>query len=225
MARVNVVNNLVTFYDATLPGGVRNSLWQISRGVDRTVTPNAQGVPHEMVFQHNTTISAASTPCWASIYFTTTAPTDAHITNNIWILDNVLCREIHGAFGGLGQTGTTGLVRYMGDPAPIDVRLAGNAMFVEPKARDLGNASNPEPATWPAHNLATTKPFVFDSNHALLTPDMSKYTSDGKQAGFIPVQVTPPRPPPPPPNPNLGRAYCDSGTTTPAHCSTWTRVM
>jgi hypothetical protein len=180
-ARIYIANNLMTFYDPTLPGGLRNEAWQLADGTDRITTPGVpiQGVPSDIVFQHNTTISAASTPCWNSITFTDGLPQPVqHITNNIWILDNVLCKQPTGDYQ---MQGTAGLTAYMGDPSisPYDLtqRYYGNVMYVP-----TGNKVQ----VFPPHNYATTVPFTFVNpgalNYQLLTPFWTD-TSDGNIAG------------------------------------------
>ena len=118
-ARWNIANNLILFYDPTLPGGARNVVLSINPGMDRI--KNQQGVLRDLVFQHNTAIPSVSSPCWGSIYFSVGSKKlpISNLTNNIWVLDNVLCRQPTGDFG---QQGTTGLTQYMGSPAALDVR-------------------------------------------------------------------------------------------------------
>ena len=178
-ARIYIGNNLMTFYDPTLLGGLRNEAWQIADGMDR-INGNVQGVPSNIVFQQNTTISAASTPCWNSIVFTDSLPQPVqHITNNIWILDNVLCRQPTGDYA---MQGTTGLTAYMGDPSisPYDLtqRYHGNVMYVP-----TGNKVQ----VFPPHNYATTVPFTFVNpaavDYQLLTPYWTD-TTDGTLAGI-----------------------------------------
>jgi hypothetical protein len=179
MARIVIANNLILFYDPTLPGGARNEAWQLADGADRVTTPGTQvqGVPSDIVFQHNTMISAASTPCWNSITFTT-GKTQEHITNNIWILDNVLCRPPTGDFQ---LQGTSGLTAYMGDPSTgsydLGHRFYGNVVFVPASS----NVQSLVP-----HNLLTTKPIHFvdpaSGNYDLLQPKWTE-TSDGKLGG------------------------------------------
>jgi hypothetical protein len=181
-ARVVIYNNLMTFYDPTIVGGSRNEAWQLADGTDKvspgcTVTPYCTGVPSNIVFQHNTMISAASKPCWGSIGFTSSA-FPSHTTNNIWILDNVICAQPSGDWG---QQGTSGLTAYMGDPStpPYDLtqRFYGNVIYVAPGIK-----------VWPfpPHNYATTVPFTFVNpgalNYQLLTPFWTD-TSDGNIAG------------------------------------------
>jgi hypothetical protein len=176
-ARIYIANNLMTFYNPALPGGLRNEAWQIADGMDR-INGNVQGVPSNIVFQHNTMISAASKPCWASIGFTSSA-FPSHTTNNIWILDNVMCTQPSGDWG---QQGTSGLTAYMGDPStpPHDLtqRFYGNVIYVAPGIK-----------VWPfpPHNYATTVPFTFVNpgalNYQLLTPFWTN-TTDGTLAGI-----------------------------------------
>ena len=175
-----IANNLFTFFDPTLPGGQRNIGFLFSRGIDRInggILGNMQGV----VFQHNTMISAAPTPCYVSMYFSSGQepyPPVSHITNNIWILDNVLCSQPNGDYG---LKGTSGLNLYMAYPnlSPNDVtqRYYGNVMYV-PTGTTV--------QTWPAHNYATTLPFVFANPASMdyqLTSPYWTNTSDGNLAG------------------------------------------
>ena len=147
-----IANNLITFYDPALPGGLRNMMLMVNGGHDR---PNdALGMLHDVVFQHNTAISAASTPCSYSLFFSD-SPVHNPVTNNIWILDNVLCRQ---PTGDNGWQGTTGLTTYMGLPGtpPYDLtqRYYGNVMYVP-----LGDKVQ----TFPPHNYASTVPFTYVS--------------------------------------------------------------
>ena len=176
-----IADNLITFYDPTQPGGLRNLALALNSGLDR-INNNTPGVLRDVVFQHNTTVSAASTPCWESIYFSVPSglkPPLTNLTNNIWLLDNSLCRQPTGDWG---QQGTSGLAQYMGTPStpPYDLtqRFYGNAMYVP---------SGDRVQTFPAHNYATTVPFAYVSpgtfNYQLLTPYWTD-TSDGNIAGI-----------------------------------------
>ncbi len=135
---------------------------------------------HDVVFQHNTMVSAPSTPCWNSIYFRVggQTPPFTNLTNNIWILDNALCRQPTGDWG---LQGTTGVTQYMGMPStpPYDIsqRFYGNVMYAPPGERVQ---------TWPVHNYATPVPFTYVNPAAgdfqLLTPNWTD-TSDGNISG------------------------------------------
>jgi len=173
--RYYIANNLITFYDPQLPGGVRNAGIQLAVGTDY-INGGIPGVPRDIVFQHNTMISAASTPCWNSVVFANnTGQTINHITNNVWLLDNVLCRE-----AGWVQ-GAAPLVNYMGDPTtpPYDItqRFRGNVMYDPPGDKIQ---------TYPAHNYATTVPLTYVNpaagNFQLLSPNWTD-TSDGSVSG------------------------------------------
>jgi hypothetical protein len=169
--RINISNNLVTFYDPSLPGGGRNVGLQLAAGSDKTVTPAVPGVPHNTVFQHNTLIPSASIGyCWSPVLFA-----DNKVTENIWIQDNALCRQVPSP---QGQTTLTAMMSNPSTP-PYDLthRFYGNVMYV-PAADKL--------QTFPAHNLATTKPIRLvdpaTGNHDLFQPNWTG-TSDGKLAG------------------------------------------
>jgi len=66
-ARWNIADNLIIFYDPALPGGARNLMIAFQPGLDRIT--GKQPVIHDVVFQHDTGVSAAYKPCWNSIYF------------------------------------------------------------------------------------------------------------------------------------------------------------
>ena len=172
--RWNISNNLMLFYDPTLPGGSRNLMLSINPGMDRI--NNQQGVLRNVVFQHNTAVPAPSSPCWNSVYFSVGSlkPPFSNLTNNIWVLDNALCRQPTGDWG---QQGTSGLTQYMGSPAPLDVRFKGNVMYVPTGDRVQ---------TFPVHNYASTLPFTYEApatyDYQLLTPYWTD-TSDGRLAG------------------------------------------
>jgi hypothetical protein len=174
-ARWYIANNLIQFYDPTQPGGNRNLMISMQPGFDHIA--NQQGVLTDVVFQHNTGVSAASTQCWNSVYFGagTLKPPFTNLTQNIWVLDNALCRQPTGDFG---YQGTTGLNMYMGVPGPVDSRFRGNVMYVP---------STDRVQTFPVHNYATTVPFVYvapqSGDYHLSTPYWTD-TSDGKLAGI-----------------------------------------
>jgi hypothetical protein len=172
-----IANNLVTFYDPTSPGGTRNNLIGLQPGIDR---PNNQpGQIKGVIFQHNTSVSASSQPCWAAVYINTAlpynSPPPSGLTYNVWILDNVLCSQTYGPWG----WGTAELQQYMGIPSTPDVgqRYYGNVMYAPVGTKVY---------TYPPHNYSTTLPFVFAApanfNYQLASPYWTD-TSDGNLAG------------------------------------------
>jgi hypothetical protein len=178
--RWNIYNNLILFYDPTQPGGLRNIAWEISGGLNE-LNNNTPGTMRDVVFQHNTAVSAASTPCWNSIYFSTngqTPPLAVPLSNNIWILDNDLCRQPTGDYG---YQGMDFLNTYMPDPntSPNDVthRYYGNVMWVP---------STDKVQTWPSGNLAQTDVLTYINpsalDYQLLTPSWTT-TTDGQVSG------------------------------------------
>ena len=186
--RWNIYNNLVLFYDPTLLGGGRNTGILFNGGSD-FLHGNKPGVMRDVVFQHNTFVSAASTPCWEAVYFSVAQglkPPLSNLTNNLWILDNAFCREPTGDFG---LQGTSGLTQYMGTPSnsPYDItqRYKGNVMYVP---------TGDKVQTFPVHNYATTVPFTYvnpsTGDFQLLTPYWTD-TSDGQLAGVINSKLPP----------------------------------
>ena len=178
--RWNIANNLMLFYDPTILGGNRNLALGVSGGINR-LAGNAPGTLRDVVFQHNTAVSAASTPCWNSIYMSSngqTFPFAVPPTKNLWILNNALCDQPTGDYG---LTGTNGLKNYMGLPntAPNDfnARFSGNVIWVQP-----GNAK----ASYPTTDLAQSAAFTYVNpsaqDYQLLTPYWTT-TTDGQLSG------------------------------------------
>jgi hypothetical protein len=175
-----IANNLITFYDPTIQGGLRNIAINFQPSIDRI--KGIYGVMRDIVFQHNTAVSAASSPCWNSVYFGAAGQklpvAKNRLTDNIWILDNVLCRQ---ASGELGYSGTSGMTMYMGYPSAtndVTTRFYGNVMYV-PKGDRV--------QTFSPHNYPSTVPFTYvapqSGNYHLATPYWTD-TSDGKLAGY-----------------------------------------
>ena len=99
--------------------------------------------------------------------------TPSHVTNNVWILDNVLCRQPNGDHG---LRGTEGLNMYMGDPPPVDRRFKGNVMFVP---------NNDMKYSFPPTNTLQTKIVYADpstANYQIISPNWTQ-TTDGTIAG------------------------------------------
>ena len=135
----------------------------------------------DVVFQHNTTISNSTQPCWAAAYFGTATlytPPPNGLTYNIWILDNVLCKQTYGPWG----YGLAPLIKYMGQPnrPPYDVttRYSGNVMWKQSDAI----------YTWPAQNTVPAAITYVNppTDYTLLSPSWRDAT-DGTLAG---VDVT-----------------------------------
>jgi hypothetical protein len=138
--RWEISDNVLTFWPPSLSGGDRNLMMHISPGLDRI--NNKQGVPRDIVFERNTyRLIDPSAPCWNSIYFGAGSqqPPLQNLTSNIWIDNNVLCKQPTGDWG---FTGLKGLTEYMGTPSPVDPRFTDNSMD------DQGGACY----TWPATN-------------------------------------------------------------------------
>lgn len=164
--RLMLENNLIIFRDPHQPGGARNVGGFIAAGMT------------DFILENNTTVEA-QTPCFASIHFNlplgTKWPPPTSDTHNVWIWNNVLCRQVSGDDGGQG---TNGLEGYMGDPSPVDPRFLGNVMFVQ---------STDKVQQFPAKNDSTPVPFTYvdptNGNYQLLTPDWTE-TSNGQIAGI-----------------------------------------
>ena len=118
--RIKIFNNLVLFHNPSGPGST-NTYFGMIFSKDAT----------DMLLQHNTFVSYPGTNCKQSIYFSLPGgsrwPPTSSPTHNVWILDNVLCRQPTGDFQ---KQGTAGLSVYMGDPSPWAPRFLGNIMYV-----------------------------------------------------------------------------------------------
>jgi hypothetical protein len=164
--RIKIYNNLILFRDPTAPGA-SPTYWDVLLMHDLT----------DFVVQHNTFVLPPGTnKGYQSVYFNGTSyPPPQSITHNVWILDNVLCRQPTGNGGGQG---TVGLTNYMGDPAPLAPRFFGNVMYVP---------TGDKVQQFPVANYATTVPFTYvnagSGDYRLLTPYWTD-TSDGKIAGI-----------------------------------------
>ena len=167
LKRLKIANNLVLFMDTKVPGQTRN--WGIAFSPEMT----------DVVFQHNALVPYPGTECNQSIYFEGEPgsgwPPKRSYTHNVWILDNVLCRQPTGDWGGRGQ-GVVSLKYYMGDPAPLDKRFLGNVILFPP--------GDPMHVFPPQNSLQATIAFVdvAAGNYELASP-MWTQTSDGAVAG------------------------------------------
>ncbi len=171
--RISIYNNLVSFHNPSGPGSTNG---QAYFGVIFSKEAT------DMVVQHNTFVSYPGTNCKQSIYFALPAgitwPPATSATHNVWILDNVLCRQPTGD----GQVqGMKGLNGYMSDPhtPPYDLsaRFYGNVMYVPPSDKVQ---------TFPG-NRSTTAALQYvdpmNGNYELLTPNW-RATPDGALPGI-----------------------------------------
>ncbi|HVP49782.1 MAG TPA: hypothetical protein VMT56_01030 [Candidatus Bathyarchaeia archaeon] len=182
--RWNIADNLILFYDPTRPGGARNIGLQVGGGMDRI--NNTPGTLRDVVFQHNTMVSAASTPCAYSVFFSANGqapPFPVPLTSNLWVVDNAFCRQPTGDWG---LRGTSGLTQYMGAPASLDSRYAGNVMYFP---------TGDKIQVFPVHNYASTVPFIYvnpiGGNYQLASPYWTD-TTDGALAGVSASKLSPP---------------------------------
>ena len=169
--RVKFYNNVILLGDMTQSGYTGGYGWG---GI----------IFHHMldfVFQHNTVVAPPNLGyCKAPVYFETSGTGAANPpvprTHNVWILDNVFCRQLMGPYGTVGQFPYV-LTDYMGDPSPVEPRLFGNVFYAPPgdKAYSL-----------PPHNYVSTVPLTYvnpvGGNYQLNVPNWTD-TSDNKVAG------------------------------------------
>jgi hypothetical protein len=138
----------------------------------------------DFIFQHNTVLMSDLSTLWNSIYFELPQlswgckpPARFSATHNVWILDNVMMRQPNGDCGFVTtEGGVNGLGYYMGDPAPLAPRFAGNVMYVP---------SGDRMQSFPPKNSAQTKVTFTDTaagNYQLATPKWTQ-TTDGTLAG------------------------------------------
>ena len=174
MKRVVFYNNLFLLGDTTQLGyGGQAYAWGgiVIKGLS------------DFVLQHNTVIGPPNLGyCKASWYFEMSgsgSPTPPKSrTHNVWVLDNVLCRQPWGPYGYIGQSSYV-LTDYMGDPStpPNDVtqRFKGNIMYLP-----LGDKVQ----QFPPHNFSTDKRLQ-NSNEGeyRLNYPAKMETSDGRVPG------------------------------------------
>ena len=127
MRRVTFDNNLILLGDTRQPG-YGGQAYGFGGLIVHGVT--------DFVVQHNTIVPPPNLGyCRGSLYFES-PPGPGSSTHNVWILDNMLCRQIN------GPQGMNRLNAYMSDPStpPNDItqRFKGNVMYLAPadKAQD-----------------------------------------------------------------------------------------
>ena len=180
--RIVISNNLVTLGDPTQTGWINQHTGLIAFSTGYDPINKAYPPVKDVVVQHNSVVSNPNGPCWNAVYFDAPQawklPFPYPPTNNVWILDNVLCRQPTGDWG---LHGTSGLTQYMGTPGtpPYDLtqRFYGNMMYVP-----VGDKVQ----VFPPHNYATTVPIVYanqsTADYQLVSPYWTD-TSDGQLAG------------------------------------------
>jgi hypothetical protein len=161
--RIGIYNNLVLMTPSSNPHHIGLAI-----AMDMT----------DLVFQHNTVIMSDQSTCFNAIFFNVkqrvTWPLQQSSTHNVSILNNVLCRQPSGDWGGQGMAG---LQSYMGDPSPLAPRFRGNLMFV---------ASGDRVQAWSAQNGTTSSPFSFvdaAKNNYQLVPQKRTKDNDVQLSG------------------------------------------
>lgn len=182
--RWNITNNLVTLWNPAAPGWGGAVAGNVSFNPSYDRINHHPGAMKNVLFQHNTTIPFPGSNCPFGAYFNIggqTSPPPGGLSQNIWLLDNVLCKQTTGSWG----TGGTHTADYMGVPntPPFDLnaRHVGNVML---KTAD-------SIATWPPNNIVVPSA-TFDVNGQLTSLDYSAHTTDGLQAGYSSTGIIPP---------------------------------
>lgn len=179
--RLSYFNNLFVMGPQGAPGG-RVALGSNAISVS---IPRGQA---DTLYQHNTLVGPYLTDhiyCDEGFYFNPATNNSGVITDlppsqNIWLLDNVSCRQTFGA-GTQGNHGTAALNFLMADPSaiPITTRFYGNVMQLY---TSLGDTQ----ATWPPNNQATFSNFTYNNpgagDYTLTSPVQTG--SDGQQTGI-----------------------------------------
>ena len=161
--RIKIANNLILLRDESAPAGFRPT--------GASLGPTLRDV----LFQHNTVQMTSRAQCYTSVWFSSEQgwkwPPPQSYTQNLWIIDNVLCKPPTGDWGGQG---TEGLKNYMGVPRPLDKRFTGNVI------------TNSTVGGFPGHNDLASKASYVDAmagNFQLANPKFTQ-TTDGKIAGI-----------------------------------------
>ena len=172
--RVVFYNNLFLLGDTTQTG--------YTTGYDYAGLINKQVT--DFVFQHNTVVPPPNLGyCKGSLRFDATTPYNPPTpsTHNVWILDNVFCRQINGPAGMVGQFPYV-LSAYMGDPSPADPRLRGNVFYAPTGDRIYA---------LPPHNYSTdVKPKNSNDSEYHLSYPAKMETTDGQGAGVDRSKLT-----------------------------------
>jgi hypothetical protein len=165
--RILIYNNLIQLGDTTQVGYTKSGAFGL------LVLPDNS----DIVFQHNTVLPPPNLGyCKASVYVEAGRPKTppAPVTHNVWILDNVLCRQINGPRGFIGQFPTV-LAEYMGDPAPAEPRLLGNVFYVP-----TGDKAYPVP---PRNSSTDVRPTIAKDGEHHPHRQAKIDTSDSQVAG------------------------------------------
>lgn len=178
--RLNVFNNLAIQGYQGPPGG---------RGTaDFTIVGSIWRLAADWIWQHNTLVGPYLTDhlyCEKSIMMTNNNSSELPPTQNMWLLDNVLCRPVLAT--NTSAIGTPMLTTAMGDPStvPLATRFSGNVM------QYFTAQSDPAGATWPANNTYTASNFTYNSpttgDYTLVTPVQP--ASDGAPQSGISYSV------------------------------------
>ena len=187
--RVVIKNNILFLPDNTqqgFMGRVALSFGHFNGGTNsiaNTFVPLS-----DFLVQHNTTVPFSNQKCTSGEMFDVPngktfpayakPPFTAPLTRNIWLLDNVECRQISGSWG---QQGMNALSNYLDDPThpdkpPVSTaeRFYGNVQLVP---------SGDKVYTFTPHNTtASSIAFKDPANGDYSTPSYTD-TSDGKPAG------------------------------------------
>lgn len=174
--RSNYLNNLIIQGPQGAPGG-RATL------ASATILTTIQRVMTDVLWQHNTYVGPYLTDytyCDRAMYFSKVNSNDG-ATQNAWVLDNVMCRQMTGFDPSVG---TTLLQHMMGDPTvvPYTTRFYGNVMQFFPSQGDKAQ-------TWPKGSMDQSANFIYNSpttgDFTLVTPVWNgANTSDGQQTGI-----------------------------------------
>ena len=166
--RVVIRNNLFLLGDTTQPG------WSKGYGMGMLINPpNAT----DLVFQHNTVVPPPNLGyCAHSVYFEAPRPPVYPLTHNVWIVDNVLCRQVRGggSNGFVGQFPAS-LTNFMGNVPPVSARFAGNVMFLAPSEKEY-----PLP---PGNHATSSRPNDAEGANYYLKYPAKMSTTDGQVAG------------------------------------------
>jgi len=176
----DISNNLVLIGDRTQKGftGGQTGLAELYGQPDRL---NQTWVPiTDLILQHNTAVPFGSDTSYFGIYFVADgfpAPpwNPPYLTDNVWILDNVLPRQVFSGHCPEGTAAEANCLYYPPTPYDYTQRFYGNVMWKEQDAVH----------TWTTGNDVSSTPITYVNppiDYTLSSPRWTT-TSDGKLAG------------------------------------------
>jgi len=187
--RVVFYNNVFQLGDTTQSGYTTGNAW------GSIFLQGTTGIT-DFVLQHNTIVPPPNLGyCNASWYIDLKTPFTPPVsqTHNVWIVDNVMCRQVVGPAGYMGQFSYV-IPDDIGDPSPISPRYVGNLQlqaagdtnYQSALATGVGNSSNIVTNAAFSYTSAPNN-YLITSPNGLTSCSGGVCTDDGLQWGVLGV--------------------------------------